>query len=137
MSPMAFKSRQHGVALIFAIFIIIVIASTIALLAQWTSLSSRTSSNQILHTRALAAAQSGLDWEIYQLVHSASCSSTSLSLTDGTLAGFTVKLTCQAVGPIDEGGVNHTWYMLTARAMSGNVGQPDMVSREVDTSVWL
>ncbi|NNM52261.1 MAG: hypothetical protein HKM02_08555 [Pseudomonadales bacterium] len=137
MSPMAFKSRQRGVALVFAIFIVIVIASTIALLVQWVSLSTQTSSHQILHTRALAAAQSGLDWEIYQLVHSSSCNSTSLILTDGTLAGFTVKLTCQAVGPINEGGINHTWYMLTARAMSGTVGQPDMVSRELETSVWL
>ncbi len=131
------EPKPKGVALVFAIFLIVVVSGVLVLLMQWLNLGSQTSTNQVMHSRALAAAQSGLDYAIYQILKTNQCVSTTLSLTDGTLNGFTVVIRCSAYGPISEAGSSHTWYSLSARAYQGSVGQNTMVSREVDTGLWI
>ncbi len=129
--------KTRGIALVFAIFLIVVVSGVLVLLMQWLNLSSQTSTNQVLHSRALAAAQSGLDYAIYQIIKTNQCVSATLSLTDGALNGFTVIIRCSAYGPISEAGSTHTWYSVSARAYQGTVGQGNMVSREVDTGLWI
>ena len=136
MSPMASRA-QSGVTLVLAVFIIVVVSGTVLLLMQWLTIGSQTSSNTLLRARALAAAQSGLDYAIYTIQQSNACVNTTLNLTDGSLTGFSVTISCLAYTPINEAGTNHTWYVLTARASMGSVGQPGMVSRQVGSELWI
>ncbi len=136
MSRTASERRQRGVALVLAIFIIVVVAAVVTLLSQWLTLSSTASGHQSLQLRAFSAAQSGLDWGIYRLEHGQSCN-TSLLLQDGSLKGFQVDVSCQAYGPISEDGQSHTWYTLTALAHSGAAGQTDSVARTLEADLWL
>ncbi len=136
MFPMASKPAQQGVALVFAIFIVIVVALVVALVSQWVILASSTSSQQTLQLRAFSAAQSGLDWGIYRLEHGQGCNA-SLTLQDGSLSGFQVDVSCQSYGPIDEAGTAHTWYTLSAQAHRGQLGQGDNVSRTLEADLWL
>ncbi len=136
MSRTASERRQRGIALVLAIFIIVIVAGVIALLSQWLSLSSTASGHQSLQLRAFSAAQSGLDWGIYRLEHGQSCSAV-LQLQDGSLNGFQVDVSCQSYGPISEDGQTHTWYTLTALAHSGSPGQADSVARTLEADLWL
>jgi hypothetical protein len=51
-----------------------------------------------------------------------------------TVGAFKVHVTCSAT-PFSEGGDNFNSYEITALAETGTYGQPDYISRQVDTKV--
>lgn len=61
--------QQRGVALVMAMFIIVVMAAAIALMQQFQSTQTATTDFSIQRARALAAADSGLEWLVYQVKH--------------------------------------------------------------------
>lgn len=130
--PLA-RAAQRGVALVYAIFIIVAVALAVVMMNRWLSTQTVSQTLSLQRSRALQAANAGIEWQVFQVQTNGACPATpSLSLTDGALAGFTVALTCARVGPLTEGSATFHWYTLTARASSGSFAAgSDFVSRQV------
>jgi MSHA biogenesis protein MshP len=77
---------------------------------------------EVNHARATRAAEAGLDWARYRLVQQgALCPPASQNVAlPGTLATYTVTVTCAAAGV--EGGAGPTVYRLTATACNVPLG---------------
>jgi MSHA biogenesis protein MshP len=81
-------------------------------------------------TRALAAANSGIEYGAYQALKGTGCASATLNLTEAGLNGFTVSVTCTSTSHNESGGTTMV-FRIDATATAGTYGQPDYVSRHV------
>ena len=84
----------------------------------------------LLSARALAAANSGIEYGAYRALQNNVCASATLALTEGGLAGYSVDVTCTSTAHT-EGTTNITVYRIEAYASAGTYGTPDFVSRRV------
>jgi len=94
-------SGEGGSALVMVIFIIVVLALLLAALAYINAQSNQNTAYQIASTRAYWAAQSGAEWEVYQVIsNNGSCASqTNLSYANppnAGLAGCTTTVSCSS-----------------------------------------
>src|SRR6202012_5447442 len=81
--------------------------------------------------RALAAAQAGIEWGAYQSLNGGSCAaSTTLALSEASLSGFTVVVTCSTT-IFANGTATGNSYVLKSSASVGTYGQPGYVRRVV------
>jgi MSHA biogenesis protein MshP len=119
--------QQRGFALVPALFLIIVLSALGAVAVRLGSTQSQTVNLSLLSSRALAAANTGVEWA----AANGTCpASTTLNLTQGGLAGFTVTVTC-ATTPHVEAGSPVKIFVVDSVAASGTYGNPDYVSRRV------
>jgi len=123
-------SHQQGFSLVAAIFVIAL--ALLIVLAAVLSLSVRSRSTVLAleGSRALAAADSGLEVAIARAL-AGGCAAVPASLT---LEGFDVTLECTAFAA-DEAPTTYTIYRLTARAASGSFADSTLVSRSVRATV--
>lgn len=123
-------TRQRGFSLVAAVFVI-AIALLIVLAAVLTLSARNRSTVQALDaSRALFAAQSGLDVAIARSL-GGGCSAVPPSLD---IEGFTVTLTC-APTPVDEAPNTYQIYTLTAVAQRGSFASNTFISRRVRATV--
>jgi MSHA biogenesis protein MshP len=91
-----FSTRQSGVGLVTAIFLLVVLAGLgVAMVGLYTS--QQASANLDLQgARAYQAARAGIEWGLYQRLHNGACDAeTSLDMSgSGTLSGFRVFVSC-------------------------------------------
>jgi MSHA biogenesis protein MshP len=121
---------QQGFALIPALFLIVVLGA-LALVAIRVSTGQQQAVIMALQeTRALAAAQSGIEWGAYQSGIGNCAASTTLNLTEAALNGFTVIVTCAAT-TFTNGAATSFSYVLKSTATTGTYGQPGYVHRAV------
>lgn len=127
---MSLPLRQRGFSLIAAVFVI-AIAMLIVLAAVLTLSARQRSTVQALEaSRALFAAQSGLEVAIAR------------SLVGGCTAmppnivfeGFTVNLSCNPT-PVDEAPDSYSIFTLTATAQRGRFSDHTFISRRVRATV--
>jgi len=123
--------RQHGAALIIALFLIVVVAA-MGVFATNTEMSNQqTSTLALTEARVEAAAYSGLEYGSYQVrTAGAACvNAWAPILLTGTppgTQGISVQWKCNATVPAPS---NATVYVLSSRAFYSNFGQPDYVQR--------
>jgi MSHA biogenesis protein MshP len=121
------RSLQQGFALIPALFLIVVLGA-LALVAIRVSTGQQQAVIMALEEeRALAAAQSGVEWGAYQSVNGSCAASTTLNLSEAALSGFTVIVTCTAT----TFATTSISYVLYSTATTGTYGQPGYVHRVV------
>jgi MSHA biogenesis protein MshP len=122
-------SRARGMSLVAALFLIVVIAALGAFAVRIGLGQQQTVNLSLLTSRALAAANAGIDWSAARALDptTPNCSAGSLALTQAGLAGFTVDVTCLSTPFLPEG----TLYVIEAVSRYGTYGQPDYVSRRV------
>ena len=129
------RRKQTGFSLVPALFLIVVLAALGVVAVRMSVVSSQTVVLAMQGSRADAAARSGIEWAVYEAVVNNSCAaSTSLSLTEGGLTGFTVNVSCTSAS-FSEGQDTVTVYTVEAFAFSGAYGQPDYISRRVRTTL--
>lgn len=128
------RIAQKGFSLVPALFLIIVLAGLGAIAVRMSVVQSQTVVLNMQATRAYEAARSALEQASYDAVVNDSCSSSSVSFTEGGLAGFSANLSCSSTSH-SEGQVTVTVYTLEAFAWSGAFGQPDYVSRRLRATV--
>ena len=132
----ATSSGQQGFALIAALFLIVVFAGLGLYAARIADSQQQAANLSLLNSRALAAAESGLEYGAYQaLVGIGNCASqpagtsTTLNLNQGGLRGFTVVVTCSSytyhIAP------NYDAYLLTSSATYGAFGSAHYVARQL------
>ena len=137
-------SRQTGFSLITAIFLIVVVASLGVFMVTISSVQQRTSSLSVLSSRALFAADSGMQWAMRRVTRDAAAGlncpaapatgQVSFNLTNGAISGYSVTITCN-VQNFTENPNNYNVYNLTSQASRGTLGSPDYHSRTIRTSI--
>jgi MSHA biogenesis protein MshP len=128
--------RQSGFALVPALFLIVVLGVLAVVAIRVGTGQQQTVTMSLLQARALSAAQAGIEWGAYNaLGHNcfatSTCTcvaSTTLTLTEAALKGFSVIVTCVAVS--FSTGANKS-YVLNSMATLGLYGQPGYVRRVV------
>ncbi|HUW76638.1 MAG TPA: hypothetical protein VMV70_08135 [Gallionella sp.] len=137
--PLASASVQRGFSLISAIFLLVVIA---ALGTFAVTISTSQQQSAVLDLRgasAYQAARAGIEWAAYGVSQTASgvkwtgcVPTTTLNGLGGTLAPFTVTVTCATPTSYVEGS-NKIWiYNVTSKAnTSAAVGTLGYVERDI------
>jgi len=128
MSPRCRLARR-GFALVPALFLIVVLAALAVIAVRIGTSQQQTVTMSLEESRALAAAQAGIEWGAYESLNAGNCpASTTLSLTEGALAGFTVTVTCTAT-TFANGAATASSYVLKSTAIIGIYGEPGYVRR--------
>jgi MSHA biogenesis protein MshP len=125
----ATDGRAAGFALVPTLFLIVVVAALSAVALKVGIGQEQTVSMALQQARALAAARAGIDWGAYTALNG-TCAGTTLNLTEGALAGFTVVVTCTAT-PYTDGSNNYQSYSISAAATLGSYGTSGFVQRVV------
>ena len=126
--------RQSGVALVAAIFLVVILAVLGAVAVRLAGVQQQTTTLALLGARAYHAALSGLEWGAHQALVNGTCGSTTFALTESALTGFSVQVSCTSTGHA-EGASTTTVYHIVAFARAGVYGEPDYVSRRVQASI--
>lgn len=121
--------NQHGMSLVTAIFILVVLAAIGGYMVLVSGVQSRTTVMALQGARAYHAARSGLEWGIYRDLASGSCVTDSFDVD-----GFSVTVSCSET-PFVEGGQNYKVFRVTALAEWGNYGDDGYVSRQLTARV--
>jgi MSHA biogenesis protein MshP len=129
--------RQSGFALIPALFLIVVLGVLAVVAIRVGTGQQQAVTMSLLQARALSAAQTGIEWGAYKAfggncIASGTCScvaSTTLTLTEAALKGFSVIVTCAAVTFSTGAATLNKSYVLNSAATSGLYGQPGYVRR--------
>lgn len=127
--------RQHGFAIISAIFLIVVLAALGAFMVTFSTAQQTTSAQDLQGTRAYHAARTGIEWGAYQALQKASCASSTTIAPAGTLSGFSVTVQCAPFGPYTEAGNTVTLYQITSTANQGIVGSLSYVERRLQATI--
>ncbi len=128
------SGRQYGVSLVAAIFLMVVLSSLGVYIVRVSSMQHQTVNIALLGTRAFHAALAGTEWGSFQALNSGSCTTTTLTLTEGGLNGFTVDVTCSSSSHTEKSDTYNV-YSIDVEARSGIYGTPDYVSRRVQAAV--
>lgn len=128
--------RESGVALVAAIFLIVVIGLAITLLTSLTVRNTGQMTQTLLSIRAQSAAQAGLEMAIQQLVESGNCGAVTNTLTPDALSDFTVTVSCDSA-QYGRPAQSFTLFSLTATASHGNPADNDYVWTEINATVEL
>ena len=128
------RFKQTGFSLVPALFLIVVLATLGVIAVRMSVVQSQTVVLAMQSARAYAAAQSGIEWAAFQALENGSCGSSTLSLTEGGLNGFSVNVTCSSTSH-SEAQATINVFTVEAFAWSGAFGQPDYVSRRVRATV--
>ncbi len=126
--------RQRGFGLIAAVFLIalallVVLAAALALSAR-----SRSTVQALDASRALFAAQSGLEVAIARSLGAGAGSGCAAVPGTLTIEGFNVVLTCTAT-VVDEAPQNYSIFALEAHASRGSFASGTFISRRARATV--
>lgn len=148
-------ARRAGFSIVAAIFLLVVLSLLAVLIASVTGMQQASGRLDVLGVRAYDGARAGVQWGAYQVLdpnnalNAVSCSPvvmpscpaspTHLSSLGGSLAGFTVSVTCTQTADTTEGNRNVRVFQVVATACNqpsgGSCPNPapsgDYVERQV------
>jgi MSHA biogenesis protein MshP len=130
MPPAPMDRPQSGFALIPALFLIVVLGALAAVAIRVGTGQQQAVTMSLQQARALSAAQTGIEWGAYKALGGSCVATTTLTLTEAALNGFSVIVTCAAV-TFSTGAATNTSYVLNSVATAGLYGQPGYVRRVV------
>jgi MSHA biogenesis protein MshP len=126
------RSRQKGIALASAIFLIVVLAVLAGIVLTVSGLQQTSSARDVMGSKALQAARAGIEWGAFMVLQQplpGGCPgigvppSTTIPMPAGTdLTGLTVVVTCQPTTAQEgarsttAGGNPLEFYLITATA---------------------
>jgi len=133
---------ESGFVLPTAIFLLVILAALAAYMVSLSRTSHISSALDIQGGRAYQAARAGIEWAAWQLVKNpaflCTAAPTTLVFPAGTLASFTVRVSCVPFGPYTDGADpvvdTFTVYQVTSTATSGLDGEVDYVDRQIQAS---
>ncbi len=128
-------NRARGFSLVTAMFIMIIVALLVASVARISGQSRQAGVLQLSEARAFQAAQTGLEWGLYQLQGGNCPASPTTFQVGGDLADFQIQVSC-ARRDYTENGASIAIFDLTSTATRGTLGvDADYVSRQVQLTV--
>jgi len=129
------KKFQHGFSLVTAIFLLVVLSFLGTAMMMFSTNQSMSAAQDVLGSRAYHAARAGIEWAAYGVTNSTAgtvwpgCASGATfspanNPLGGTLAPFSVSVTCTS-SSADEGTGTTEWlYNITSAASGVNGVQP-------------
>jgi MSHA biogenesis protein MshP len=127
-------TRCAGAALISAIFLIIVLVALGAAMVSLSTVQQDTATKAVLAARAYYGAKAGLEWGIQRAIAANTCAaSTAFTLTQGSLDGVSVTVTC-ARSQHGAGTTVFTYY-LASTATTGTLGALSYAERRMEATV--
>lgn len=129
--------KQTGFSLVSAIFIVVVLALIGSYIVSIGALTNASTNLATLGVKAYYAAKSGLEWGIYEVTTGSfvcPAASTTLTLTQGGLAGLSVKVDCTSASFVEH-SITYNTFQITATGTYGTASNPDFVSRQLYTTV--
>lgn len=134
------RIRSAGMALVSAIFLIVVLVGVGVAMMNLSNVEHDTASKAILAAKAYYGAKAGIDWGIQQSIAAASCAGSTINLTTGSLNGVTVTVTCAAAQQgASTCGLTGTsacqTYYLTSIATTGTLGTLSYAERRIEATV--
>jgi MSHA biogenesis protein MshP len=135
------RYRSAGMALMSAILLIVVLIGLGIGMMNLTNVQQDTTSKAILAAKVYYGARAGIDWGVQQAIAASSCAaSTPVNLTQGSLSGVTVTVTClaspQGISSCGSTGTSlcQTYY-LTSAATTGTLGTLSYAERHMEATV--
>ena len=130
---------NQGFALPAAIFVLVVLAAVVVAMMNLSATQTQVVNDSIQVSRANWAAQSGLDWAIYQIVDDTAAASCADATATKTIDGFSVVISCNSSNYEEVGFTNVTRYSLQATATPAGltIDQPDYAFRAVEIDIVL
>jgi MSHA biogenesis protein MshP len=125
-------TRQRGMSLVVAIFLITIVASLSAFAVTMGTANVDGTNLQLQADRAQAAARAGAEWGAYRALVANSCAAAAnFNLAQTALRGFRVTVSCtvRSVAPTRV-------YDIDSFAQTNTFGNPGYASRRVVTRVW-
>ena len=136
------RIRSAGMALMSAIFLIVVLVGLGVAMMNLSNVEHDTASKAILAAKVYYGAKAGVDWGIQQAFAAGSCvaSPPPINLTQGSLNGVTVTITCAAAQQgASTCGLTGTsacqTYYLTSVATTGTLGTLGYAERHIEATV--
>jgi MSHA biogenesis protein MshP len=125
--------KVGGFSILIALFIIVVLGALALLVVEITGAGQTTPILALREASALAAAESGIQWDAHEALTQHACPpTTTISLTPPGLSGFSVTVTCSST-PHTESGTSFNVYAIQADASNGPFGStPDFVQRKIE-----
>ncbi|MBI2313141.1 MAG: pilus assembly protein MshP [Betaproteobacteria bacterium] len=121
----------RGIALINALFILVVLAMLGAFMASMSTVQQATPGQSASGTRVYHGAKTGLEWGIQRAVAQGLCdASTSFTLAEQGLNGVALTVTCASTAH----GTSSVYY-LTSKATVGGLGGPTYAERRMEATV--
>jgi MSHA biogenesis protein MshP len=125
------RRNQRGVALLAAIFLLVVLGGLTAYMVSLSASQHSTSMWAVQGARAHYAAQSGLQWGAAQLAAGQPCAPEGIPIDGGAGVMFTVTIRCTDQGPFTELATTRTvWLIDVVASRGGAVGNPGYVQRK-------
>lgn len=136
-------SVQRGFSLITAIFLLVVIAALGTFAVTLSTTQQQNSSADVMGVRAYQAARAGIEWAAYGVsqasgVQWTGCPANSFNVgtLGGTLAPFTVLVTCPAPASYVEGTTTFWSYDVSVMAKTAaTVGTPGYIERDINVKL--
>jgi len=137
-----YRSRQRGVGLAAAIFLLVVIGGLIAFLVRMSGLQHSTAALDVQGGRAFQSARAGIEWGVYRALRNSSCAANASFGLAGGLSDFTVTVECTDTPYTEvDATVNHVYSVRAtacnrpaAGACPGTAG-PFYVERQLQAIV--
>jgi len=132
------SKRAKGFALVAALSVMVLLSLTGALMVRLTGLQQAGVSSALLGHQAHWAARAGIEWAIHELDRLGNCpaATTTFSLTEGGLSGFTVIVRCSETTH-REGSTNRSAVQVEAEASYGAFGTRNYVFRQIAAAAIL
>lgn len=128
---------ECGFVLPTAIFLLVILAALGGYMVSLSRTSQLSSALDIQGGRAYQAARAGIEWAAWQLLQNPAPSCASVSppvVLTGTLAAFSVNVSCIQSGSYTDGADTVEIYQVTSTATSGLPGEVDYVERQIQAS---
>lgn len=129
------KKRESGIALIAAIFLVVVIGAALVILATLSVRNSQQTTQNLLQARAYLSASAALEYAVQTIVETASCP-TNGPVSVPSYSDFSVNLNCSS-NAYNRPSQEITLFELTATAEFGTVDSADYVWTEQKATIEL
>lgn len=130
------RSRQRGMSLVVAIFLITVIASLTAFAVTIGTATRESANLQLQSDRALAAARAGSEWGAYRALINNNCAANPpFNLTQAALRGFRVTVLCTRTTHTEGALPAYFVFDIESTAQWGNFGAANYAYRRVTKRV--
>jgi MSHA biogenesis protein MshP len=132
----------RGFALVPALFLLVVLGTLAVVAVRVGTGQQHAVTVDLLQVRALAAANAGIEWGASRALCAGSlpcavggscAATTTLNLTEASLNGFSVVVTCTDTAFANGAATNNS-YVINATATYGTYGQPSYVRRVVSAT---
>ena len=128
--------HQKGVNLVSVIFLLVVISAVGLFMVTIGNVQQQTSTLSVLSSRAVYAAESGMQWAIHSVLATNNCAAFTgdFTLSGPLSSNFTISPTCSFTTHT-ENPLTYNVYQLTVTASSASIADADYISRTISAKV--